>query len=646
MGYNGGINKRGYYRRYNGMYSKSSSRSGSKLLSNTVLGGLGLIGAGVSALSELADSAPELAQSDHKHFSLKRHLFKYVICGIIALLCPIASFATFTFAYWPIFFSILLFGIIEIIPCAASFSLEESLKSGYYYYQDEVYKIVPGCRRNIKIYIGFLVLLFILNLYPVVYLILDFSGEGYFEWEFGAEPTMWLYVIKIFFNGFFIYSAFIELKSVEKIITDNARKGKLYKSRNEFTQGLSTASSQIAESTNPKDSIEEQPIIKIDDQPEEAYNLIVDKRILNTLQKEHSLEIIYYYGEDLMTEDSFNNQQFSIEFKKNWFTYEEYKNHWKAIHYELSLYNKANILAIDIIAKNAIILEDFKEASIFESKRDGLLSQRLNPKELKVLNRLKSTRKFCSDCIIFNFRSLRDAKLDAQVDINKALFSLECAYERCLKECLHLWPLYNFHRYYVISMDVKCGLQLDPKILELENTKNVNPTQHKKQEESSASTCSGQPHSDNLKINETVESDIKLPSISGEYVEPFKYPYGKLHVDSKGASIRFYFPGPDARYKGTHFNIWEEDIDKYIQAYQNNWETATQLREKAKETPKTELKQVGEMRMNIVATSRSFTIYLHQYHLPIYYKKDYEEMVMLLKRAKLRIKEVRSKLFV
>ena len=195
-------------------------------------------------------------------------------------------------------------------------------------------------------------------------------------------------------------------------------------------------------------------------------------------------------------------------------------------------------------------------------------------------------------------------------------------------------------------MDVKCGLQLDPKILELENTKNVNPTQHKKQEESSASTCSGQPHSDNLKINETVESDIKLPSISGEYVEPFKYPYGKLHVDSKGASIRFYFPGPDARYKGTHFNIWEEDIDKYIQAYQNNWETATQLREKAKETPKTELKQVGEMRMNIVATSRSFTIYLHQYHLPIYYKKDYEEMVMLLKRAKLRIKEVRSKLFV
>ena len=88
-----------------------------------------------------------------------------------------------------------------------------------------------------------------------------------------------------------------------------------------------------------------------------------------------------------------------------------------------------------------------------------------------------------------------------------------------------------------------------------------------------------------------------------------------------------------------------EDIDKYIKADQNKWETGIKLREKAKETPKTELKQVGEMSMNIVATSHSFTIYLHHYHLPIYYKKDYEEMVMLLQQAKLKTKEVRSKLF-
>ena len=646
MGYNGGINKRGYYRRYNGMYSKSSNRSGSKLLSNTVLGGLGLLGAGVSALSELADSAPEIAKSDYKHFSPNRQLVKYIICGIVALLCPIASFATFTFAFWPIFFSLLLFGIIEIIPCAASFSLENDLTYGTYYYQNEVDEIISKCKRNIKIHIGFLITLFILNLYPVVYFILDFSGGGYFEWEFGSELTMWLYVIKIFLNGFFIYAAFDEFKLAEKKIREYARKEIPGESRKESTQGQYTTTSQIKDSTNQKDSIEEKPTKKIDEQPEEAVNLIVNQRILNTIQKEHSLEIIYYYGENLMTEESFNNQQFSIEFKKKWFTYGEYKNYWNEIHYELSLYNKAHILAIDIIAKNAILLEDFKEASIFEAKRDDLLNQRLTPKEQKVLNRLKSVRKFCSDCIIFSYRSIRDVKLDAQEDVNKAFSSLEYAYERCLEECLHLWTLYNFHRYYVISMDVKYGLQLDSNILESEKINNENPLQKIKQEISSTTTQSEQSYSDSLTISETLESDIKLPSISGEYVEPFKFPYGKLHVDSKGASISFYFPGPDARYKGTHFYIWEEDIDKYIQAYQNNWETGTQLREKAKETPNTELKQVGEMRMNIVATASSFTIYLHQYHLPIYKKKDYEEMVMLLQRAKLRIKEVRNKLFI
>ena len=647
MGYNGGINKRGYYRRYNGMYSKSSYRSGSKLLSNTVLGGLGLIGAGVSAFSELADSAPEVAKSDYKHFSPKRHRVKYIICGIIALLCPIASFATFTFASWPIFFSILLFGIIEIIPCAASCSLENDLTYDTYYYQNEVDEIISKCKRSIQIYIGFLIALFILNLYPSVYLILDLAGEDYYEWwGFGSELTMLLYVIKIFFNGFFIYMAFNELKLAEQTIRDNALKEKQCKPTKEYTQESSVLTNVVKDSTNQQDNPKDNSTKNVEEQPEETIDLVVDQRILNIIKKEHSLEITYYYGEKRMTEDSFNNQQFSLEFKKKWFTYEEYKNYWNEVHHELSVYSKAHILAIDIITQNAILLEDFKEVSVFEAKRDELLNQRLDQKEQKVLKRLQNVRKFCSDCLIFSYRSIRDIKLEAQEDMNKALFSLEYAYERCLKECLNLWSLSNFHQYYVISMDVKYGLQLDSKILESAKAKSENQPQHKRLEISTSTTYSVQPHSDNSTIGGAVESDIKLPSISGEYVEPFKYPYGKLHIDSKGASIRFYFPGPDARYKGTHFNIWEEDIDKYIQAYQNNWKTATQLREKAKETPKTELKQVGEMRMNIVATSRSFTIYLHQYHLPIYYKKDYEDMVMLLKRAKLRIKEVRSKLFV
>lgn len=51
MGYNGGINKRGYYRRYHGMYRKSSYRSGEKILSGLIIGGLELIPTAASSTS-------------------------------------------------------------------------------------------------------------------------------------------------------------------------------------------------------------------------------------------------------------------------------------------------------------------------------------------------------------------------------------------------------------------------------------------------------------------------------------------------------------------------------------------------------------------------------------------------------------------
>lgn len=57
MGYNGGTNKRGYYRRYHGMYRKSSYRSGEKILSGLILGGLGLIATAASSTSSSKGSS-------------------------------------------------------------------------------------------------------------------------------------------------------------------------------------------------------------------------------------------------------------------------------------------------------------------------------------------------------------------------------------------------------------------------------------------------------------------------------------------------------------------------------------------------------------------------------------------------------------
>ena len=139
--------------------------------------------------------------------------------------------------------------------------------------------------------------------------------------------------------------------------------------------------------------------------------------------------------------------------------------------------------------------------------------------------------------------------------------------------------------------------------------------------------------------------DIKLPKISGSYKEYFWYPYGTLYMYANSATISFCFPGPDQRYKSTYFDISEKDIDKYILAYNKNWQIAETLLEQAKNLPNTELKQNGEMNMDIVVRNEYVNIYLYSYHLPLHTKKECDEMILSLKKAKRRIKQVQERLF-
>ena len=143
-----------------------------------------------------------------------------------------------------------------------------------------------------------------------------------------------------------------------------------------------------------------------------------------------------------------------------------------------------------------------------------------------------------------------------------------------------------------------------------------------------------------------VQSEIKLPKITGEYVETLDLPHGKLHIERNSASIQFYFPGPDARYNGTVYMISEDHIDQYIHALIENWKSAKQLHETAKNFPDAELKQTGLMDMRIVATSKYSSLCFFKYHLEIYSEERYQNVLNVLQMAKLRIVEVRSKLFV
>ena len=94
--------------------------------------------------------------------------------------------------------------------------------------------------------------------------------------------------------------------------------------------------------------------------------------------------------------------------------------------------------------------------------------------------------------------------------------------------------------------------------------------------------------------------------------------YGTLRIGHSHAFIEFYFPGPDARYKGTFISIQEDEIDKYINAYRDNWRTAEELQVKVSDTPEAKFNQLGELGMNITVTQNSIMLCIDNYHLPIF----------------------------
>lgn len=137
--------------------------------------------------------------------------------------------------------------------------------------------------------------------------------------------------------------------------------------------------------------------------------------------------------------------------------------------------------------------------------------------------------------------------------------------------------------------------------------------------------------------------NLTIPKINGEYTEEFMRNYGTLRIGSTHAFIEFYFPGPDARYKGTFISIQENEIDKYINAYKNNWKTAEELQKKVLGT-NTEFK-CGEMDMNIIVSQNSIELCLSHYKLPIYSKEECDDIINHFNIAKYRIKEIRQRLF-
>ena len=81
---------------------------------------------------------------------------------------------------------------------------------------------------------------------------------------------------------------------------------------------------------------------------------IMDPRIKEYIAADSKLESIYFFSQELLTEEQFALQDFSLSFKKNWFTYEEYKRYWEDVHFKLTFYKICHVLAIEIIFNDLI----------------------------------------------------------------------------------------------------------------------------------------------------------------------------------------------------------------------------------------------------------------------------------------------------
>lgn len=268
MGYNGGINKRGYYKRGHGMYSKAADKSVEKILTNIILVGLGLLKIGVRTSADIADKLQTNIDTKTKHFSPKQQRTKIYIWGIIALLCPIGGFLAFTYADWWMFFCVIVFGCFETFAIEHISQRERSSwHDKDYIYEEEIKSVQTECKTNRKILIALYISLFILNLYPIALYILDsidIFNTIYIPintWNGGETALPFIIVIlKLALNAFFIIDIFHDNIKVEtyKVI----RKQERTKTNITNTSKAEIYSSTLSDdSIHQKESTDEPPTI-------------------------------------------------------------------------------------------------------------------------------------------------------------------------------------------------------------------------------------------------------------------------------------------------------------------------------------------------------------------------------------------------
>lgn len=120
--------------------------------------------------------------------------------------------------------------------------------------------------------------------------------------------------------------------------------------------------------------------------------------------------------------------------------------------------------------------------------------------------------------------------------------------------------------------------------------------------------------------------------MSGQYSEKLKSG-GELVVTDQSWYIEYYFSGPDLRYNGTFVTINGNEIDKYIEAWKNNYSKYLVIKDTIPSEGTFDTR--GEMGMSI-RIGWSEGVCLRSYYMPIRTEKKINEVVADYQYAKER----------
>ena len=126
--------------------------------------------------------------------------------------------------------------------------------------------------------------------------------------------------------------------------------------------------------------------------------------------------------------------------------------------------------------------------------------------------------------------------------------------------------------------------------------------------------------------------------MNGEYKEKLSDNFGELIVTKNSWSIRYYFPGIDLRHNGTFVQILENEVDKYIKAYKENWEIY--LETKKNTANNLEIRIIGEGNMNIFVNGYFDGICIQSCHMPINKEEELNNLLQGFEKAKDRAKVI------